>query len=211
MLPFVLTVVCAVAVAGLLAAERRDDQAMRWTFKPLASTAFVGIAIASGVESDIERLIVAGLVLSMLGDVFLIPRSGPWFAAGIAAFGLAHVAYGWAFAADGLAWTAAALAATVAMLAFGAVFLSRAWPRLGALRYAVAAYVVVISGMVALGAAHAAARADAIGALRIAGTVMFAISDIAVARDRFLAPSFGNRLWGLPLYYVAQCLLAFSV
>jgi hypothetical protein len=36
-------------------------------------------------------------------------------------------------------------------------------------------------------------------------------SDVAVARDRFVAPSVGNRLWGLPLYFVAQLLLAWTV
>jgi hypothetical protein len=32
-----------------------------------------------------------------------------------------------------------------------------------------------------------------------------------VARQRFVAPAFANRLYGLPLYYLGQFLLAFSV
>jgi len=39
----------------------------------------------------------------------------------------------------------------------------------------------------------------------------FAASDISVARDRFVAPAFINRAWGLPLYYVAQISFALSV
>ena len=39
----------------------------------------------------------------------------------------------------------------------------------------------------------------------------FALSDVSVARDRFGRESFLNRLWGLPLYYGAQCLFAVSV
>jgi hypothetical protein len=40
--------------------------------------------------------------------------------------------------------------------------------------------------------------------------VAFYISDVSVARDRFVAPGFGNRIWGLPLYYAAQLLFALS-
>jgi uncharacterized membrane protein YhhN len=40
---------------------------------------------------------------------------------------------------------------------------------------------------------------------------MFAISDIAVARDRFVRQSLTNKIWGIPLYYLAQVLFAISV
>ena len=42
------------------------------------------------------------------------------------------------------------------------------------------------------------------------GATAFFLSDIAVARNRFVAPGFTNRAWGLPLYYVGQVLLALS-
>jgi uncharacterized membrane protein YhhN len=42
--------------------------------------------------------------------------------------------------------------------------------------------------------------------------VLFYLSDITVARDRFVTgPRFLNRLVGLPLYYSAQFLFAFSI
>lgn len=43
------------------------------------------------------------------------------------------------------------------------------------------------------------------------GALLFYLSDIFVARDRFLKTSFLNRLVGLPIYYAGQFLLAFSV
>jgi hypothetical protein len=43
------------------------------------------------------------------------------------------------------------------------------------------------------------------------GAASFYISDLFVARDRFLKMEFKNRLLGLPLYYFGQFLLAFSV
>jgi hypothetical protein len=42
------------------------------------------------------------------------------------------------------------------------------------------------------------------------GALGFYVSDIFVARQRFLKTDFVNRLIGLPLYYGGQFLLAFS-
>ena len=47
--------------------------------------------------------------------------------------------------------------------------------------------------------------------LLLAGAFAFYVSDLAVARERFVSSSFLNRAWGLPLYYGAQILLAASV
>jgi len=43
------------------------------------------------------------------------------------------------------------------------------------------------------------------------GALLFLLSDLAVARDRFVAPVFINRVWGLPMYFCGQLLFAFSV
>ena len=45
----------------------------------------------------------------------------------------------------------------------------------------------------------------------LTGAVSFYVSDILVAHQRFVMEHFYNRLIGLPLYYTAQFLLAFSV
>jgi len=49
------------------------------------------------------------------------------------------------------------------------------------------------------------------GAVRVLGAVAFYLSDLGVARDRFVSKGFVNRLVGLPLYYGGQLLLAYSV
>ena len=43
------------------------------------------------------------------------------------------------------------------------------------------------------------------------GALAFYLSDLSVARDRFVRPAFVNRAWGLPLYYGAQFVLAATV
>jgi hypothetical protein len=44
-----------------------------------------------------------------------------------------------------------------------------------------------------------------------AGAVLFYVSDLAVVRQVFVVPGSADWLWGLPLYYLAQLLLAWSV
>ena len=67
---------------------------------------------------------------------------------------------------------------------------------------------MVILLMCALAAGHATAQAA--WAILVAA-LLFAASDIAVARDKFVAAAFINRAWGLPTYYAAQLMLAWSV
>jgi len=63
----------------------------------------------------------------------------------------------------------------------------------------------VIGAMLSCAVGAAAAGASEPAA---AGAVLFALSDLAVAQDRFVARSFASTLWGLPAYYAAQLLLA---
>ena len=47
-------------------------------------------------------------------------------------------------------------------------------------------------------------------ALAFAGAVLFYCSDIFIARHQFVTRQYLNRLAGLPLYYAAQFMIAFS-
>lgn len=204
----VLAIACGLGVAALVLAEWRHSSPGRWIAKPLASTAFVGVALAVGApESPYGRAVLAGLALSLVGDVLLVPRAELAFRAGLFSFLLAHVAYAAAFVGRGVALDAALAAA--AGLAVVAVFVGRwLWPHVPArLRPPVVAYILAISAMVALAVGTVAARGrPAI----LAGALAFFLSDLAVARDRFVAQGFSNRLWGLPLYYGAQLVLAWT-
>ncbi len=212
MSPVFFVIACAGAVAGLLWAERQDNARLRWAFKPAASLAFILAGLSAGaLDSPMGLALLAGLVLSAFGDVLLIPRSNPLFAAGLAAFGSAHLAYAYGFALGGIRFGYEAAIAGGLTLAAGLFFLRPMRGAMGALSAPVAIYILVISAMVTLSVAHfMAAGADA--ALRLAiGAAAFAASDIAVARDQFGKRDFLNKAWGLPLYYGAQCLIATAV
>ncbi len=203
---------CIGACGGLLCAESRDDSRLRAVFKPVASLAFVGAGLAAGLlDSPMGTALFAGLVLSALGDIFLIPRSDRFLLAGVGAFALGHIAYSWAFLTGGVRFGLEAASAAGATLGAGLIFLRPMRGKMGAMAAPVAIYVLIISAMVGLSVGHHVA----IGApqsLQLAiGAAAFAASDLSVARDRFDGRAFINRAWGLPLYYGAQLLIATAV
>jgi uncharacterized membrane protein YhhN len=197
------------AVAALLVAEWRDARVAVWLAKPLASLGFVVGAVLSGaLDSAYGRSILLGLCLCALGDVLLIPRAnGKPFLFGIASFALGHAAYAYAFYARGLRpWPSLIVfAAMLAIVGFVLRWLSARLP--ADMRVPVRVYMGVIASMVAFAIGASIATGD----LRIGiGALVFAASDLSVARERFVQPSLANLLWGLPLYYAAQWLLAWS-
>lgn len=204
-----LAALTVVAVAGLVAAEWSGSRTGTWVFKPAASTGFVATAVAAGaLDGTYGRIVFVALLLCWLGDVLLIPKDERIFRAGISSFLLGHVALVAAFYTRGLDLRWAAIAA---LLVVGPAVAILRWlrPHLEPpMRPAVTAYVTVISTMVAAAlGTFAAAPSPPI----LAAALGFAVSDLSVARDRFVAPSFVNRAWGLPLYYAAVLLFATSV
>lgn len=197
--PWIAVGAGAASLAGLLWAEVGDRPVARAVFKAACSAGFLALALGLGAETPFARLVVAGLALSALGDLALLSERRRAFLAGLVAFLAAHVAYCAAFApvSDPSPWAAAALVAAAA----GVV--RWLWPRLGGMRGPVLAYCAVISVMLwlALGVDR--------GEVRL-GALLFYLSDLAVAREKFVASDVRNRLVGLPLYYVAQYLLAWA-
>jgi len=100
----------------------------------------------------------------------------------------------------------------ISAMASGGVFL---WlrPHLGPMRIPVIFYILVITAMVAGACSVLAASGLALSGriLVFSGALGFYVSDVFVARQRFLKTEFLNRLIGLPLYYSGQFMLAFSV
>jgi uncharacterized membrane protein YhhN len=202
-------ITCAAATGLLLLAEYRRSQAGLWLAKPVASASFIWMALASNaLGSTYGRLVLLALLLCMLGDLLLIPKDRKAvFRAGILAFLLGHVAYCAAFLTRPLSWTGLLLGGLVigAVLLLVQRWLSGSLP--SDMRIPVHAYLVVIGLMSVL----AFGVTGAGGPVAVAGGALaFLLSDISVARDRFVRHEFTNRAWGLPLYYAGQMLLAAS-
>jgi uncharacterized membrane protein YhhN len=207
MLPAILfTLIC---VAALLVAEYRGSRRGVWLTKPLASAGFIATALAAGaLESGYGRSILVALVFSWFGDVFLIPRGTPRiFKAGVLSFLLAHLVFAGAFLGLEINPPSSAGALLIA-LALGLLVFRWLRPHLTPeIRGAAYAYLVVISAMLV---SAAGTLGNPRGPAILVGAAMFYTSDLSVARDRFIASTFWNRAWGLPLYFGGQLFLASS-
>jgi len=209
-----ITGTAAALLCGLLLAEREGRRNLILGVKTACSCAFVATAILQ--EHPLAAYfhwVLAGLLLGLVGDVCLALRGDRAFRAGLVAFLLGHVAYVVAFALVVRRPEDWLTALHLLLVAVSCYVLWWLWPRLGAMRGPVVAYVLVISAMVAA-AISAAGNPLLPGVGRwtlLLGAVCFYLSDLCVARDRFVAQGFANRLLGLPLYYGGQFLIAFSV
>lgn len=207
MVKLILISVIAGALASLLRATRIEDREAVVVSKTMASLGFVILgAVVWRSDDPVATWLMVGLVLCAIGDVLLIwDRS---FDIGLISFLLGHVAYVAAFhtALPATDWTRWMLLPISVASAAAIVWL---WPHLGRRRISVGAYVVVITIMVwgALAVTSEGLKGWAIAS----GAVLFYLSDLTVARDRFVKPDFANRAVGLPMYYAAQILIALSV
>ena len=205
---FLLLSVLCVAVAALVASHRAEQPVGNWVFKPIASTAMVALgALAWDGHSALGAGVLSALAAFWVSDMLLIPRGKKAsFVAGMVAAFVGHALYIRTFSAE-VSWVA--LGCWVVLLpGLGLVW---RWlePHLeGPMRAAVPAYALVFATMASCAVSYAWQTDEPLVA---AGALVFMVSDLAVARHRFVKAEWFNKLWGLPLYYAGQAMLALSV
>ena len=213
MLNLIIIIAAVSLLAGLLVFEKNGNQKGKLPTKTTLSCLFILTAVLQPHPfPEYFYILLIGLIFCLGGDVFLALPQAKMFLFGLVSFLLGHVGYVLCFfyVADLNPWTwgGSAIGLTIS----GLVFL-RLRPHLGSMLVPVVAYIIVGTAMVT-GAFTVLGdtRLPSTGRfLVIFGAVSFYISDLFVARDRFLKTEFSNRLLGLPLYYTGQFLLAFSV
>ena len=190
-------------VGGLIAAELGSSQKWQVLLKPLAAFGFVSLALAAGaMNTPYGQIILLGLLLCAAGDICLLSRDNPnLFKGGMAAFAAGHMAYCAAFLKFNLVpnfW------ACIGIFVIGVLVYMYLYRKLEAdMRMPVLIYTVIILAMVilAMGTGHTV--------LMLAAS-LFALSDICVARDRFIGRNPKHALIISPFYFGAQGLFALS-
>ena len=209
----VIFLLAPVLLAILLFFEKRENLGGKLTVKPALSALFVLTALLVAPQFTYYAVVVVvGLVLCLVGDVCLAFPQRAMFRVGLVAFLLGHVAYIVAFISavqpNWWLWIVALAALPVSTLVY-----YRLQPFLGGMKTPVMAYIVVITLMViAAGGVFGDNQLSFLGRfLALNGAFSFYLSDVFVARQRFVQPSFWNRLMGLPLYYLGQFQIAYTV
>jgi uncharacterized membrane protein YhhN len=201
-----------ILLVGLILAEKTNVPWRILIFKaPLSFLFIVAWHLQPPLDDFFSNLILVALGLCFVGDILLAFGSRKIFLLGLISFLLGHVVYATAFF---MAGKMGPLMAPGAILLVASAVLIWRWlePYLGTMQGPVLAYMVVISIMVcgAFGVAGNPAMPVRARVGVLAGAVLFYLSDICVARQRFVARTLFDRAVGLPIYYAAQFLLAFS-
>ncbi|MFZ4478486.1 MAG: lysoplasmalogenase [Rhodoferax sp.] len=206
--PFELLLVAAAVVATL--SSTVGWTALHFVFKPLTMLLAISWVVVrarqSGALGRFDALLVAALTASLAGDVFLMLPGG-YFIPGLASFLIAHLFY-LALFRQGVPWFPSRRA-LIAVLAVGAAMYAWVWTGLTdpVLKVAVAAYVGVISLMVAQAIGRASVQGDRACAAVALGACIFMLSDALIAVNRFVQPLPLAPLWVLSSYYAAQLLM----
>ncbi|TGM79502.1 lysoplasmalogenase [Leptospira bouyouniensis] len=198
---------------SLLYFEKKESIKGLLIVKPVLSSLFVVTAFFQiQGYTFYHSLILTGLILSLIGDICLIFFfHKKVFTAGLGAFLAGHVMYTIAFFRLG---ELGAISTAVGgfFIIISVVIFMHLKSHLGNMRAPVLAYITIITAMVIGAVSYSNQSAINITAryLVLIGALLFYISDIFVARHRFVQKEFLNRAIGLPMYYAAQFLFAIS-
>ena len=213
MLNISIIILAAILLPGLLYFENKENRKGLLPTKTALSLLFILTALVQ--PHPIFKyyiFILIGLVFCLCGDIFLALPQKNSFLFGLISFLLGHVFYilGFFYIAQRSPWTW--VGSVIFLVISGWVYI-RLRPNLGPMKVPVLVYVMAITVLIS-GGWSVLGDFYLTGSGRImvfVGAVCFYVSDVFVARDRFLKKEFINRLIGLPLYYAGQFLLAFSV
>jgi uncharacterized membrane protein YhhN len=202
-----------ILLAGVLYYEKKKNRTPRIITKFILSSLFVLTALLQPRPVPVYfNYLFVGLILCLVGDVCLALPQKKAFMVGLVAFLLGHVFYifSFSFLVPVFGWFSQGLVIIVVISALIFFWLR---PHLKSMLVPVLIYILVITIM-AVGAwvVFLKSSFQVSGRMLIlVGALCFYISDIFVARQRFIKEEFQNRLLGLPLYYTGQFMLAFSV
>jgi uncharacterized membrane protein YhhN len=204
-----LSILVLVSAILTVRGEYRGPRRRVYLFKPLTVVLIILVALQanSAAPPSYRYLVVAGLLFSLAGDVFLMmPRDR--FVRGLASFLVAHVFYIAAFWPEGT--RAPSLWVGAVLVVYGALMLGLLWPRLGKLKVPVLIYVLVILLMAWQASNRWLGAGPGGSAFAAAGALLFVASDSLLAWNRFKGSFRAAQAYVLGTYFAAQWLIALS-
>ena len=206
---YVLTLLVLLSAIFCIRAKYPISKRQLLVFKPLTLILIIVIAtIFPATESYYKIFIISGLLLSLLGDTFLIyPEQH--FKIGLIAFLIGHICYIIAFTvSSGVHFT---FWIFLPISIIGILYLRSILPYSGKMKIPVMIYIIIIVIMSWM-AMERLNYIPTVGTiLAVMGAVLFMISDAVLALNKFRKPFISAELIILATYFTAQWLLAVSV
>lgn len=175
--------------------------------KPLTMLFIIALPLLEGREeySPYAYLIITGLIFSLLGDLFLL-FPDKYFNNGLYSFLVAHILYVFAFNQNVDEYCFGIVPVIIIFILVVVKYLA---PKLGAMKYPVILYILVISVMLYSGL-NFDRQLGSITYISI-GAILFTISDTVLAFNKFYKKfSFAEPII-LSTYFVAQLLFAITI
>ena len=213
MINAIIIVFGVILLLGLLYYEKKKDRIPLLITKPILSLLFVITALLQPhpVPAYYHYLFI-GLIFCLIGDVCLALPQGKAFRGGLFVFLVGHVFYIFSFLSLTSIFDWISIGGLIIFIMSAFIFF---WlrPHLRSMLIPVLLYILVITAMAS--GAWAVFRNSSFQmsgrALILVGSLCFYVSDVFVARNKFIKEEYRNRFLGLPLYYTGQFLLAFSI
>jgi uncharacterized membrane protein YhhN len=201
--------VIAISASFAVWGKYQKGRFIHYAFKPLTMVLIISLAWerVTGWPSAYGYLILSGLCMSLLGDIFLMlpPR---FFRPGLLSFMAAQALYIGAFSRD---LETLSLWPLPIILAYGALVFLFLFRSLGRYRWPVFAYILAISAMAWLAFNRHASLLERESLLALIGAGLFLFSDTLNAVNRFKKPFRPAQALILGTYFAAQFLFAMSL
>jgi uncharacterized membrane protein YhhN len=197
--------------AGLhIKADINKNYSQIYFFKPLTVIAIILIAFLqeSEISQTYKYFILTGLVFSLLGDIFLMLKNAQ-FTKGLLAFLVAHIFYILALVSNfGFHSNFITL---IPVLLFFILFIKIILPLTGTKKIYVIIYSLVIMFLLWQAFSRMYVEPSSSSLFFGVGIILFTISDIILAYNKFVKKFKHSQLIILSTYYIAQLCIAISV
>lgn len=205
-----LSAVALVSGLGAIIADRTGRWRLHYVLKPGTMAAVILIAVlrTPAFPPRYQLFIIAGLVASIGGDIFLMLREKK-FTEGLTCFLVAHGLYIAAFLSTMRPridpWT------ILPLFMYAIIMMQVLFPHLGKLKAPVGLYIIIITIMAGLGIDRFILMGGTPAFHAGLAALLFVISDSVLAVDLFVRKIKGAQWVILITYFAAQWLFAMSV
>ncbi len=202
---FVISISATFAISG----KYQKTRFIHYAFKPLTMILIISLAWERVTiwPSIYGYFILAGLCISLLGDVFLM-LPAKYFRSGLSAFLAAQMLYILAFSRD---FQTVSFLPLGIILAYGVLVYFFLFGSLGKYRWPVLVYILAISAMAWLAYNRHLSLLERGSLLALVGAGLFLVSDTLNAVNRFKKTYKLAQALILGTYFAAQLLFALSI